>query len=183
MDDYKSNIDSEVIRLKFKSLIIAILLYLLFCLWYFNSIWFNAFGFAHWSLKLATFIFFFVSIKFALGLKTARYFAIAIVLIAFASIAIPSICQIKHPVPALFGIAKIEMKLAEIVKISNSPPKYIVSEGTFGKLDHGIEITHSDRSEWDNDFIIDGIRYRSDWVIYLGRYKIYTLQTTPMNSH
>jgi hypothetical protein len=125
-----------------------------------------------------------VSIKFTLGLKTAKYFAIAIILIAFASIVISSIYQIKHPVSALFGIAKIEMKLAEIVKISNFPQKYIIKLDTFEKSDNGVEIVHAkDRSEWDNDFIIDGKRYRSDWVIYLGRYKIFTLHTTPMNSN
>jgi hypothetical protein len=74
------------------------------------------------------------------------------------------------------------MNLTKVVKISNNPTRYIVKEGSFGQLNNNIKIAHAEgRSEWDQDFIIDGNRYTANWVIYLGHYRIYTLNTNGKN--
>lgn len=160
---------------KIKNVIVLLIIYLLFVLWYFNSTLFTQFGFGHWSLILFTSIFFCLFIKFTLGFRPAKFFIIGLILFALL-FTTPAIFQEKYPVPALLGAAKIEMSLTKISKISNNPLKYIVKEGSYGELDNGIKIVHAEgRTEWDQDFIIDGNRYRSDWVIYLGLYRIYTL--------
>lgn len=114
--------------------------------------------------------------EFSLGVKRSVYFGLGVILTCVVSLGIFVLVKENQHLTALFGAARIETKLDRIVKISNSPTKYIVKGGSYGEIDDHIKIVQAQsNSEWSQDFIIDGVRYDADWVIYLGRYRIYTI--------
>jgi hypothetical protein len=162
---------------RFVHIISVIICYVLFVLWYLNSVLFIKFGYAHYALILATVLFVFMVSRFILNCKVALWITSALITIPILTLLGLAIFQEQHPIPSLIGAAKLEMNISKIAKISNSPLRYIVKEGTLGKVSDDIEIVLApERSTWDQAFLINGQRHRADWVIYLGRYKIHNVE-------
>lgn len=98
--------------------------------------------------------------------------------IIIGSLSMAAIFQNRYPIPVLLAVVKVETNLANIVKIDNTPIRYLVKVPSFIDSENGVKIAQADGgSEWMQDFIINGNRYRADWTIYLGRYRIYTIKT------
>lgn len=90
-------------------------------------------------------------------------------------LAAAAIYQDRYPIPTLLAMAKIEMKLAGVVKIS--PDSYLVKNDYARESDKVKVVPIEGGDEWSHDLMIDGQRYPADWTIFLGRYQIYTLKT------
>lgn len=107
---------------------------------------------------------------------------ILIVMILFVILAVfisPLLFQEGNPIPILIGIAKLHITDEKLVKISDNPERYITFRSIYNtSSSNGIILKQSLDTEWDQNIIKDGKKYRTDWSIYLGRYKIYEVKGT-----
>ena len=96
---------------------------------------------------------------------------IVVAIITGAVITSPWIFQEGNPLPLFYGIGILYFSDHEIVEIGDG--KFISEEIGFQdpniKVDYGV-------SEWDPYLIIGGIRYKADWNIYLGKYKVWYIR-------
>jgi len=91
----------------------------------------------------------------------------------------PSIFQEGYPIPIIVGIAKLHLTDETLIKVSDSPERYLTFRSIFNtSSSKGVILKQSPDTEWNQDIIKDGKKYRTDWKIYLGKYKIYEVKSS-----